>query len=119
MTVRIVALGTVKPENLNAFKDHIALVTGVVREKEAAGTLVYDFLSAGADEGEWIIHEAYADAAALLAHLQNLGENLTKIGDVFTVNSVLLSGEVPAELVEQFKAMGSVRYYGNAISELS
>lgn len=119
MTIRIVALGTVKPENLKAFKDHIAVVTATVREKEATGTLVYDFLSANADEGEWIIHEAYADTGALMTHLQNLGENLAKIGEVFTTNSVLLSGDVPAELVEQFKAMGSTRYYGNVISELS
>ena len=39
MTVRIVALGTVKAENLQAFKDRIAVVTATVREKEASQAL--------------------------------------------------------------------------------
>lgn len=118
MTVRIVAQGTVAAADVPKFRKFVTEVTAAVRAKERGRTLSYDFYTAGSGELQCLIHESYADANALITHLQNLGAQLAAVAGFLEVERMIISGNVPAPLVEQFKALGNTQFYGETVSIL-
>ena len=86
----------------------------IVQERDS-GTLRYDiFLNA--DESEALVIEEYADTAALMEHLVNIGEDLSvAILATASVQGQLL-GDLSSELKEQMQG-GSVQPFAPFLSK--
>jgi hypothetical protein len=99
----------------------MANVTTMVRTKEAGRTLAYQFVALGGDSSHCVVHEAYKDRTALLSHFANLGENgaAATALDVFTVDELLVIGDVPEEIIAQLRTMvgDKLTHYSHVLSQ--
>lgn len=119
MTIRIFAQGTVTRENRQAFTAYVAKLVKAIREKEAGKTLVYDFyISDGDEDGNCSIHEAYVDGDALVQHLQNLGDDLAGITQVFQTNTMRISGAVPRTVIDALAGIGDLKNHPNLLDAI-
>lgn len=105
MTIRMVVQFSVAPENLAQFKKLTADMTTTVREKEGGRTLCYDFFAAGPGSSNFVLFEVYTDAEAFTTHFVNLGERAALAQQLFQIERMVVSGELPSALAQQLKTM--------------
>src|SRR6266403_4597445 len=105
MTNQIVAKVRIASGKQEAFRRFIANATNIVRTKEAGETLSYQFVALDSNSSQCLVHEAYRDRAALLSHFANMGDNNAAALEIFTVDELLIIGDVPAEIVAQLRTV--------------
>ena len=95
--LHVVAHARIHPGKLEEFRQAANRAMTIVREKDL-GTLRYDWFMS-ADGTECIVLEHYADSAALLAHIANLGPGL---GLLFSLADIEI--EVMGDISPEHKA---------------
>jgi quinol monooxygenase YgiN len=120
MAIHVTAEIKIPAEKVKEFKQFVAEVTAIVREKEAGKTLSYDFFSSGVDMLTAVVNEVYADADSFIGHIENLGGMTAKGLEIFSIQRMVIAGVLPGPVFEQLKSMGGagVAVYGHAISAL-
>ncbi|MGB5172188.1 MAG: antibiotic biosynthesis monooxygenase [Eudoraea sp.] len=78
------------------FKELAVQCMLIVKEKEKANTLQYDWFN-NEDETEFVIRETYANSDAVLAHMGNVGELLGKMSAISDL-SVEFYGDLSSDL---------------------
>jgi quinol monooxygenase YgiN len=98
---------SIDPANLAGFKAAIAEVVALATDE--ADTLQYDW-SFNEDETKCVVREAYTDSAAVLTHMDHVGEALERLfalGGAFDVDSF---GDASPELLAVGESFGAVVY---------
>lgn len=67
--IRLSAIVRIDPANRAAFEQFYQALRAVVAAEDPGQVLVYERYEQGDTSAEYLFHEAYADEAALLAHL--------------------------------------------------
>ena len=96
----------VQPGNADALKQYLAS-TAEKAEKEEKGTIMYAW-SFNSTESEAIVIEQYADAAAFVAHAQNV--DTTEVAKIASFKKITVCGHLPPELSARVEAMGAEIY---------
>ncbi len=120
MTTEIVCKVRIASGKQEAFQRFIANATNTVRTTEAGGTLTYQFVAVDSNSSQCLVHEAYRDRAALLAHFASMGDNLATALELFTVDELLIIGDMPVEIVAQLRAVvgDKLTHYSHVLSQL-
>jgi quinol monooxygenase YgiN len=92
----------VPPGTLEEFR--LAAARALEVAKGEAGTLQYDWFF-NDDQTVCVVHEAYADSAAVLAHIGNLGEVLGRILETGGGCSFEVLGNPSPELRDAFSGL--------------
>ena len=100
--LRALARAKIHDGKLEEFKELAAECMRITRERDS-GTLEYDWHFAP-DMTECIVLERYRDSAAVLEHLQNLGETVRALFSAADV-SLQVMGKPSAELMAASEGM--------------
>jgi quinol monooxygenase YgiN len=116
--VTINATFRVAEEDMEDFKSFIATATEMVREKERDDTIVYEFWESETGSGLFRVSEAYTAVEGLMNHFVNLGDLAAVGGRLLQVEELVLTGDIPDELVANFMVIGpeKVRIFKNLIA---
>ncbi len=87
----------VSPSTLTEFKRTVAEAQDLTRREP--GTLRYEWFF-NDDQTVWVVHEEYADSAAVLAHIGNLGDVFGKLLETGGGCSFEVFGSPSSELRE-------------------
>jgi quinol monooxygenase YgiN len=118
--IKMVVRVTVAPGKLREFEQFVASATTLIRRVETGSTLVYDFFYLVEDKTKWLVHETYADLDALGRHMDNFSKNIKVPSGVFTIDEMLVAGEVPPHILALMGAAAgtAVKVYPHAFSRL-
>jgi quinol monooxygenase YgiN len=93
---------------LNDFKALASTAMAIVKEKEKATTLQYDWFF-NEDFSQCVVRETYADSNAVFTHMGNVGELLGKLLQISDL-SLEVFGDPTAELTKALSDMKAKLY---------
>ncbi|MDH3671731.1 MAG: antibiotic biosynthesis monooxygenase [Gammaproteobacteria bacterium] len=103
MSIRVVAEVEIKRGRVDEFKTIAAEVIQRVEANEPR-TWTYEWYL-NEDESKCYVLEHYADSAATMAHMENVGPLLDRFFETCSIDNLSLFGEVSAEVREAFAAL--------------